>query len=100
MISDELAIKLHHRAVLHDNLSKEEAAQLQEWRDHKDDEEGRMLGLSQESLDEARTVIYLRQMISLIAELVRQNDVIAKQNDALLSEIAELRHQLAARASA
>jgi hypothetical protein len=98
-IDDELGMKLHDKATRGQALSEEEQAQLQAWYDAKDREEAEMLRLSPLALVEAEIVTQTRQMIALITKLTRQNEVIARQNESLLAEIASLRHQLASRAS-
>ncbi len=99
MITDDLGVALHQRSALGQPLSDEERQQLQAWYDEKDREEAQMLRLSSTALNLAEMVIQMRQMIALITELTRQNNVISKQNESLLAEIVALRHQLGGRVS-
>ncbi|MEK7832384.1 MAG: hypothetical protein AAB401_14930 [Acidobacteriota bacterium] len=99
-INDELGMRLHDRATLGEQLTVTEQSQLRAWYDEKDREEAAMLKLSPESLNEAEAVLQMRQVSALMAELVRQNNLIAAQNEALLSEVTAIRHQLADRIAA
>ncbi len=96
IIDDELGVKLHHLTTTGGTLSEEERAQLQAWYDEKDREEAEMLRanrrplIDQDLLDEQIAGLH-----ELLAQIVRQNQRIANQNDALLAEIANLRSHLA-----
>lgn len=100
MITDELGIALHDRATRGVPLSDAEQAQLQAWYEEKDREETALLKLSSAQLQEAESALQMRQLLTLITELTRQNETIAKQNEVLISEVAALRQQLAGRVAA
>lgn len=100
MITDELGVTLHDRATRGLPLSAAEQTQLQAWYEEKDREEAALLKLTPTDLREAEAVRQMRQMLMLITELTQQNETVARQNEALLSEIAALRQQLADRVAA
>jgi predicted RNase H-like nuclease (RuvC/YqgF family) len=101
-IDDELGMKLHDKATRGLPLSTEEQAQLQSWYDKWDRIEMEQLRLTPEQMaEEESRLAELRAQVEAeemqVAELIKSNWELARQNEALHAEIESLRQQLTER---
>lgn len=104
-IDDELGSKLHDRSTLGKPLSAEEQAQLQAWYDKWNQIEMAQLGFTPEQLEikEAQLAVQRAKVtadMEVLAEIVRLNQLLTRQNQELRTEIESLQSKLAKRASA
>ena len=99
MISDDVGVQLHHRAVFGKPLSAEERAQLQSWYDEQDRIEMKTLGLDKPSAELAELQAQVQWLEALAEQLTRENEEIEARNRELHAEIAVLRQKHAQRVS-
>ncbi len=93
-VSDEEAVRLHHRSALGEKLSPEEKTKLQEWYEMQDRLEAEQLGLVERRRSVAELERRIAALVQQISETIRLNDEIAAHNAAMLSEMAALKNAL------
>ena len=94
MLTDEAAVKLHHRASLGEKLSPDEAAALEAWYAKEDAEEKAALAGARRPQDFR---VIQEQMKDVLAQLVTatgQLHTLVVENRRLCRELAALREQL------
>lgn len=90
MLTDEQAIKLHHRVVLDEPLTAEEQAKLKAWYAKQDEEEAKLLKQDEnnDELEEIRQK--LKGSLNQLVVETRRLQQIEEENEALRREVANL----------
>jgi hypothetical protein len=101
MVSDEISLKLHHRAMVGESLTPEEQAQLEAWYAAKDQVEAAMFIPTHPSLPNPATLqAQIDQTLTQLATSIQQIQQITQENAKLRQENTNLKQQLATRYSA
>jgi peptidoglycan hydrolase CwlO-like protein len=95
MLTDEAAVKLHHRASLGEKLTPEEGAALEAWYAKQDAEEAAALAKAGPSADIAALRAQVNATLTRIATMALRIKRMNEENERLRQEIAVLHQKLA-----
>jgi hypothetical protein len=95
MLTDEAAVKLHHRASLGEKLSPEEGAALEAWYAKQDAEEMAALAAAPLSQDVRAIQERIKALLARLVRVTGRIHALAVENERLYSEVRILREQLA-----
>ncbi len=95
MLTDEAAVKLHHRASLGEKLSPEEGAVLEAWYAKQDAEEMAALAAAPLSQDVRAIQERMKDILARLVTVTGRIHALAVENQRLYGEVAALREQLA-----
>lgn len=100
MISDDVGVRLHDRAIRGQPLTAEERNLLTEWYRRLDEEEARQFAEAQSASTPDETRDDIDKLLVQLALSAQRMRVLAAENDRLRCEIEELHRQLAQKRTA